>query len=119
MVGDMRDLGRQVGQRIAHFRRVHPAGAISQERLAERIGVSASLLRKIERGDRSISLVLIGRVTEGLGVRAHDLICSGLGIEDRRASAQALVEFVERKRLSRPQVAALARLLRACWERSP
>lgn len=118
MVGEMRDLGRQVGQRIAHFRRVHPAGAISQERLAERIGVSASLLRKIERGTRSISLVLIERVSEALGVRPHDLVCSGLGLEDRHTSAQALIEFAERKRLSKPQVAALARLLRACWERS-
>ncbi|GEM_PF-1448751 len=119
MSAEKRDLGRQVGLRIAHFRRIHPAGAISQERFAERIGVSTSLLSKIERGDRSLSLLLLERVADALGVRPHDLICSGFGLEDRHTSARALVEFVERNRLSKAQVAALARLLRACWDRSP
>ncbi len=48
-----------------------------------------------------------------------DTIYPGFRLEDRHTSARAPVEFVDRNRLSRAQVAAFARLLRACWNHSP
>ena len=117
MVPGMADLARQVGRRIAYYRQVRPAGRLSQERLAGRIGMSVSLLRKIERGTRPLPLRLLERVSRELGVQPHHLICAKRGQEEPHGRAMPMVEFILRRALSRSQVLALTDAVARIWDR--
>ena len=54
-------------------RELHRERGLSQEKLAERAGVHMTYISGIERGQRSSSLVNIGRIAEALGVPTADL----------------------------------------------
>lgn len=63
----MSNIALQVGRRIRELRESrHPT--LSQEALAERIGMSASLLSMIERGERCPHLVTLEQLASVLGV---------------------------------------------------
>ena len=73
------------GRRVRHFRlQLH----LTQEQLAERVGVSASFLGHIERGSRVASLETVMQLCAELGVTPNDLleeeaILSGLELPRR------------------------------------
>ncbi len=59
------------GRRVRHFRQqLH----LTQEQLAERVGVSASFLGHIERGSRVASLETVMQLCAVLGVTPNDLL---------------------------------------------
>lgn len=47
---------------------------LSQERLAEEVGMHWTYVGSVERGERNISLLNICRLAHGLGIDAADLV---------------------------------------------
>lgn len=65
-----------LGHRICYFRvKKH----LTQERLAERAGVSASFMGHIERGSRIASLETLVKLCDALSVTPNDLLADDLG----------------------------------------
>lgn len=60
----------QFGRRIRELRK---ARGLTQRALAERSGVAEKYLSDIERGQVNVSLALIARLADGLGVPAKEL----------------------------------------------
>ncbi|MED5247677.1 helix-turn-helix domain-containing protein [Priestia sp. LL-8] len=46
---------------------------ISQEKLAEKVGLHRTYISEVERGERNISLVNIQKIAEGLDVAVSDI----------------------------------------------
>ena len=67
----------QLGERVRALRRER---GWTLELLAERSGVSRAMISKLERGEKTPTLVVAARVSEGLGVSLSQLV----GIEARR-----------------------------------
>ena len=61
----------QIGQRVRRFRR---AQGLSQEALAERVGISVTHMSHIETGNTKLSLAVFAALAEGLGVAADELL---------------------------------------------
>jgi len=60
-----------IGKRIRDLRR---GQRITQQQMAERIGISDIHYGRIERGDRAVSLELLERIAETLDVQATELL---------------------------------------------
>lgn len=69
----------QIGQRIRKYRK---AQGISQEQLAERVGVSVTHMSHIETGNTKLSLPVFVAIADSQNVRADDLLSSGQKGED-------------------------------------
>lgn len=61
----------KIGQRVRMFRR---AQDLSQEALAERVGISVTHMSHIETGNTKLSLPVFLRLAQALGVRTDDLL---------------------------------------------
>lgn len=61
----------KIGQRI---RKIRKARSLSQEELAEKIGISTTHMSHIETGNTKLSLPVFVSLTEALDVRADDLL---------------------------------------------
>ena len=61
----------KIGQRVRAFRR---AQDLSQEALAERVGISVTHMSHIETGNTKLSLAVFAALAEGLGVAADELL---------------------------------------------
>ena len=72
----------KIGQRVRAFRR---AQDLSQEALAERVGISVTHMSHIETGNTKLSLPVFLRLAQALGVRTDDLLREDGG--DRAARA--------------------------------
>ena len=57
-----------------NVRRLRKSVGLSQEQLAEQVGVDMRYLGGIERGQENPSLAVIGRIAEALGVPAPILL---------------------------------------------
>ncbi|WP_110206557.1 helix-turn-helix domain-containing protein [Nocardioides daejeonensis] len=66
-------LQRQVGERI---REIRTAKGISQEKLAQEIGLHRTYVGSLERGERNPSLQVISRLARLLDVTLDQLLCS-------------------------------------------
>ncbi len=71
MTDTSRLLGRRLGAQIALRRRAHQ---LSQDQLAEQLGVATETISRFERGATLPSLVTVQRLAEALGVRISDLL---------------------------------------------
>lgn len=71
MRGDAARLYSEVGLLIAFYRR---KSRISQETLAEQIGLSRASITNIERGRQAVSLLQIYQFAGALGVPVHELL---------------------------------------------
>ena len=60
-----------IGQRVRRFRR---AQGLSQETLAERVGISVTHMSHIETGNTKLSLAVFAALAEGLGVATDELL---------------------------------------------
>ena len=67
----------RLGGRVRNLRRER---GLTLEGLAARSGVSRAMISKLERGEKSPTLVVAARVAEGLGVSLSQLV----GVEERR-----------------------------------
>lgn len=61
----------EIGQRIRHYRK---ACGLSQEMLAEKVGISATHMSHIETGSTKLSLPVMVRLSEALGVQIDALL---------------------------------------------
>ena len=61
----------EIGQRIRKSRK---ALDLSQEELAEKVGISATHMSHIETGNTKLSLEVFAKLVEALGCRADDLL---------------------------------------------
>lgn len=68
------DLQRALGRRVrAHRQNL----GISQEMLAEHLGVHRTYVGSVERGERNLALQTVERLAEGLGVDPGALLVDG------------------------------------------
>ena len=61
----------EIGQRIRKFRKAHQ---LSQEELAERVGISATHMSHIETGNTKLSLSVLVSLASALEVKTDDLL---------------------------------------------
>ena len=61
----------EIGQRIRKFRKAHQ---LSQEELAERVGISTTHMSHIETGNTKLSLPVLVSLSVALDVRTDDLL---------------------------------------------
>lgn len=61
----------EIGQRVRKFRKAHQ---LSQEELAERIGISTTHMSHIETGNTKLSLPVLVSLATALEVSADDLL---------------------------------------------
>lgn len=85
----------KVGERIKVLRR---ARALSQEALAERVGVSGRHIGHLESGAHQPSLPLLERLSDALGVPAGTLLADEMDDNERSAArreAQLLLDGLD------------------------
>lgn len=56
---------------------------LTQEELADRIGLSVSAVRKIERGERKLTIDWVNRLAQALGVDAVEIVLATSAVVDR------------------------------------
>ncbi len=61
----------EIGQRIRKMRKAHD---LSQEELAEKIGISTTHMSHIETGNTKLSLPVLVSISQALGVQTDDLL---------------------------------------------
>ena len=76
----------EIGQRVRKYRKAHQ---LSQEELAERVGISTTHMSHIETGNTKLSLPVLAALATDLEVGADDLL-----IETSRTSRGEAVEDV-------------------------
>lgn len=62
----------EIGQQIRKIRKAH---GLSQEELAEKIGISTTHMSHIETGNTKLSLPVLVSIADILEVRTDDLLC--------------------------------------------
>lgn len=68
------DLQRDLGRRVKAHRQ---ALGISQEKLAEHLGVHRTYVGSVERGERNLALQTVERLAEGLDLDPKALLVDG------------------------------------------
>ena len=80
----------KIGQRIRKYRK---ANGLSQEQLAEKIGISVTHMSHIETGNTKLSLSVFVDIAKALEVQADDLLCENSS--ERTTSCYELTELLE------------------------
>lgn len=70
------ELQRVVGRNV---RRIRTGRGVSQEELADEIGVHRTYMGGVERGERNLTLRSVERLAAGLGVDPHALLVAPPG----------------------------------------
>ena len=99
------DLNAIVGQNIYNIRK---ALDLTQEKMAERTGLSLSSLGSLERGQNNITLASLGDIAAAYGVDPHALICG----KDYAVSAGSRLSLATLARLTAAIDARVQDLLR-------
>ena len=95
----------EIGQRIRKIRKAH---GLSQEELAEKIGISTTHMSHIETGYTKLSLPVLVDLACALGVRTDDLIFD----KDALGKTELLEEItLELQDCSNAQLLALRQIL--------
>lgn len=81
----------KIGQRI---RKLRKAQELSQEQLAELVGISVTHMSHIETGNTKLSLPVFVRIADELGVPTDELLHDPQTAQD--ASIREIVELLER-----------------------
>lgn len=76
-------MNEKIGKRIAFARK---QAGLTQEKLAESIGVSVSMISRLERGSHMASLQHLLEISEVLHVGLQDLLCDLFVYPDEKAS---------------------------------
>ena len=79
-----------IGQRIRKFRKAH---RLSQEELAERVGISVTHMSHIETGNTKLSLPVLVDMAGVLGVHTDDLLFDTAS-SAQVAAADAIVQTI-------------------------
>lgn len=81
----------EIGQQIRKYRKAH---GLSQEQLAELVGISVPHMSHIETGNTKLSLPVFVALANALEVQTDDLLCQPPS--GRAIACQELAELVER-----------------------
>lgn len=81
----------EIGQRI---RKIRKASGLSQDQLAEKIGISTTHMSHIETGNTKLSLPVFVELAEVLGVRADELLYDATPAS-RSASIEEILSILE------------------------
>ena len=81
----------KIGQQIRKYRKAH---GLSQEQLAELVGISVPHMSHIETGNTKLSLPVFVSLANALGVQTDDLLCQTPS--GRTIACQEMAELVER-----------------------
>ena len=96
----------KIGQRIRKYRKAH---GLSQEQLAERVGISVTHMSHIETGNTKLSLPVLVLLAEVLQVQTDDLLREGFF--GRRAAENEVLQMLEQ--CDEKQLRILTDVLRA------
>lgn len=92
----------EIGQKIRKFRKAH---SLSQEELAERVGISTTHMSHIETGNTKLSLPVFVDIAEALEVRTDDLLFDNS--ESQRGTALGdILEILDRCDTSQAKIIA-------------
>ena len=80
----------KIGQQIRKYRKAY---GLSQEQLAEKIGISVTHMSHIETGNTKLSLSVFVNIARTLEVQTDDLLQYGLS--ERKICFQELAEVLE------------------------
>lgn len=75
----------EIGQRIRRYRKAH---GMSQDELAEKVGISVTHMSHIETGNTKLSLPVLVALSESLEVRADDLLFSNTAASSNTVAEQ-------------------------------
>lgn len=81
----------EIGQRIRKMRKAHD---LSQEELAEKIGISTTHMSHIETGNTKLSLPVLVAISQALEVQTDDLLFEGAATS-RKNSLNEIMELLE------------------------
>jgi transcriptional regulator with XRE-family HTH domain len=107
-----------IGERIRAARLSSRQRTLTQEKLAERAGISVSFLSMIERGERSAHVETLAKISDALRIPLAELFRNDR-VAGRRDDAMIapLGDFVRRERLTRRDVERLLAVARALFGR--
>jgi len=80
-----------IGQRIRKIRKAH---GISQETLAEKVGISVTHMSHIETGNTKLSLPVFAALAAALEVRTDELLYDGTSVT-RSAAIEEIVRTLD------------------------
>lgn len=80
-----------IGQRIRRIRRAH---GLSQEELAEKIGISTTHMSHIETGNTKLSLPVFVELAAALEVRTDELLYDE-SVAERSTALEEIVEMLD------------------------
>ncbi|HIZ56647.1 MAG TPA: helix-turn-helix domain-containing protein [Firmicutes bacterium] len=80
----------KIGQQIRKYRKAH---GLSQEQLAEHVGISVTHMSHIETGNTKLSLPVLVDIARVLEVQTDDLLCEKP--LERKVSLNELTELLE------------------------
>lgn len=80
-----------IGQRIRKIRKAH---GLSQEMLAEQVGISITHMSHIETGNTKLSLPVLVDLAAALEVRTDDLLCDGEPLQ-RSAAMDSIAQILD------------------------
>lgn len=81
-----------IGQRI---RKIRKANGLSQEQLAERVGISVTHMSHIETGNTKLSIEVFAEIAQVLDARSDELLFGERGIVREQASEEILAILSE------------------------
>lgn len=81
-----------IGQRI---RKIRKANGLSQEQLAERVGISVTHMSHIETGNTKLSIEVFAEISQALDARSDELLFGERGIVREQASEEILAILSE------------------------
>lgn len=90
----------EIGQRIRKFRKAHQ---LSQEELAERIGISTTHMSHIETGNTKLSLPVLVSLADVLEVGTDDLLFDSTAVT-RNSAIDDLTNLLENCSISQIKV---------------
>lgn len=80
-----------IGQRVRKIRKAH---GLSQEELAERVGISTTHMSHIETGNTKLSLPVFAALADALEVRADEML-SDSEVSARSASIEEIIQILD------------------------
>lgn len=96
-----------IGENIAKYR---DAAGLTQQELAERVGISVAFISRVERGEKSMKVRTLWATAEALGVSCDALL--------RREDTATHMANINRLLAQQPEeyLAGIERMIRVCVE---
>ena len=93
------DIMKIIGNNLKKYRNMMK---LTQEELAERVGISTSFCANIERGSKGVSMIVLCDLADALGITVNHLVYeenAGIGLKNieflLKDKPEALIMFIE------------------------